>query len=268
MGDSAAATGSENITALQLPPYCLRNPRVWFHQIEAVFVTRHITSQSTKFLYVIQSLPGDVAAEVEDLLENIPSENPYDVLRTAIITRTGQSETKMLRDLFTTVELGDRTPSQLLRHMRSLLGGKKLEEGILRQLWLDKLPTNMCHLLTAFAEDSSLERLASMGDKIMESYPNKSVCTTTKTTCEASEVSQCTELKATINQMSSRMDDLVEQINALRTRECNCRSRSRSRRRAQWCYYHRRFGRNAVKCEKPCSFTPRLSSPSNHLASQ
>lgn len=268
MDNTDGVTPSENTVSLQLPTYSTLNPRVWFHQIEAVFTTRRITNQSTKFLYVIQSLPGDVAAEVEDLLENIPPENPYDVLRAAIISRTGQSETKMLRDLFTTVELGDRTPSQLLRHMRSLLGGKKLGDDILRQLWLDKLPSNMCHLLTAFAEGNSLEQLASMGDKIMESYPSKPVCSASKPLNESSSVQECLDLKCTIAQMSARMDDLVEQMNALKTRDCNCRSRSRSRKRVPWCYYHRKFGRHAMKCEKPCSFKPRSPSPSNNQASQ
>ncbi|KER32285.1 hypothetical protein T265_12839, partial [Opisthorchis viverrini] len=87
--------------------------------VEAVFATRRITSQVTRFSYVVQHPLCDVAREFEDLLEDIPKENPYDALRAAVISRTGKSENKVLRDLFTTVELGDRSPSQMLRHMHS-----------------------------------------------------------------------------------------------------------------------------------------------------
>ncbi|KER21812.1 hypothetical protein T265_09948 [Opisthorchis viverrini] len=105
----------ENPISIRLPDYNPGNPRVWFHQVEAVFATRRITSQATRFSYIVQHLPCDVATRVEDLLEDIPKENPYDALRAAVISRIGKSEDKMLPDLFTTVELGDRSPSQLLR---------------------------------------------------------------------------------------------------------------------------------------------------------
>ncbi|KER19240.1 hypothetical protein T265_15605, partial [Opisthorchis viverrini] len=66
--------------------YNPRNPRVRFHQVEAVLATRHTTSQATRFSYIVQHLPCDVATEVEDLLEDIPKENPYDALRAAVIS--------------------------------------------------------------------------------------------------------------------------------------------------------------------------------------
>ncbi|KER28562.1 hypothetical protein T265_04610 [Opisthorchis viverrini] len=108
------------LVVIRLTDYIPRNPRVWFHQVESVFTTRRTTSQATRFSYVVQHLPFDVATEVDDLLKDIPKENPYDALLVAVISRTGKSENKMLRDLFTTVELGDRSPSQLFRRMRPL----------------------------------------------------------------------------------------------------------------------------------------------------
>jgi hypothetical protein len=38
----------ENFVTLRLPEFNTRNPRVWFHQVEAVFSTRRITSQSSR----------------------------------------------------------------------------------------------------------------------------------------------------------------------------------------------------------------------------
>ncbi|VDN44146.1 unnamed protein product [Dibothriocephalus latus] len=54
--------------AIKLPPYKVRDPTVWFKQIEDVFATRTITSERTRYAYVVQYLPFDVTYAVQDLL--------------------------------------------------------------------------------------------------------------------------------------------------------------------------------------------------------
>ena len=129
--------------ALKLPPFWPNDPVVWFAQVEAQFLTRNITSQSTQFAYVISSLPPEIAQEIRDLLLSPPSDHPYDTLKSELIPRTSASEQKRLHQLLISEELGDRKPSQLLRKMRQLLGDKVLEDRILRQLFLQRLPTNV-----------------------------------------------------------------------------------------------------------------------------
>ena len=126
--------------SLKLPPYWPNDPIVWFAQVEAQFLTRNITSQSTQFAYVIASLPPEIAQEIRDILISPPPENPYEVLKATLIRRTSASEQKRLHQLLIAEELGDRQPSQLLRKMRQLLGDNVLEDGILRQLFLQRLP--------------------------------------------------------------------------------------------------------------------------------
>ncbi|KER33979.1 hypothetical protein T265_00184 [Opisthorchis viverrini] len=198
----------ENAISIRLPDYNPRNPRVWFHQVEAVFATRRIASQVTRFSYVVQHLPCDVATEVEDLLEDIPKENPYDALRAAVISRTGKSENKMLRDLFTTVELGDRSPSQLLRHMRSLLCGRKLAEEIMAQLWLDELPPSMSHVISALVDEHSIEQLARMADKIHETYPSNSV----NSVSSPAHTTNSAPLLASISRLQAKFDALTDRL--------------------------------------------------------
>lgn len=74
-----------------------------------------------------------------DLLETMPEENLYDMLKTAIIKRTDKSDETMPRDFFNNVELGERIPWQLLRHMKDLLGSKVRAENILRTLWFNAM---------------------------------------------------------------------------------------------------------------------------------
>ena len=78
--------------SLKLPPYLPNDPIVWFAQVEAQFLTRNITSQSTQFAYVIASLPPEIAQEIRDILILPPTENPYDVLKATLIGRTSASE--------------------------------------------------------------------------------------------------------------------------------------------------------------------------------
>nr|VZH96746.1 unnamed protein product [Spirometra erinaceieuropaei] len=84
---------------------------------------------------------------------------------------------RMLRELFTQVELGDQTPSQLMSHMRSLLAGRHMDDDIFRQNWLDKLPVPMQQVLSMLDTSVSLDKLANHADRISECYPVGATCT-------------------------------------------------------------------------------------------
>ena len=118
--------------SLKLPPYWPNEPPVRFAQVEAQFITCNITSQSTKFAYVISSLQPEIAQEIRDLLISPPTNEPYNKLKSELIKRTSASEQKHLNQLLISEELGDQKRSQLLRKMRQLLGDNRLEVGILR----------------------------------------------------------------------------------------------------------------------------------------
>ena len=149
-----------------LPVYNFRNPCLWFGQVESVFRTHGITKQILMFSHVAQNLPPEAAEEVSDLITDVPSEDPYDRLKSALISRTGISEQASLDALFAKVELGDRKPSQLLRHMRTLLGSKSMDESIFRHLWMKKIPATAQQILAASTESVSLDELANLADRI------------------------------------------------------------------------------------------------------
>ena len=105
---------------IKIPPFWPADPEVWFAQVDAQFTTKSITSQKTRFDHVVASLSPEYATEVRDLILKPPTVDPY----TELIKRMTASQQKRLRQLFSTEELGDRTPSQLLRRMQQLLGDK------------------------------------------------------------------------------------------------------------------------------------------------
>ena len=128
--------------------------------------------------YIVASLSPEFAT---DLILRRPADRPYDTLKQQLITRTADSEQRRLQQLFRSEELGDRKPSQLLRRMQQLLGDKAAaaDGAFLRELFLQRLPSNVRIVLASTNDAISLEELAQLADKIMDvASPSVSVITT------------------------------------------------------------------------------------------
>ena len=88
------------------------------------------TAQGTKLSDVDSSLQHECSQEIQDIPLHPPTDQPYGYLKAEVIKCTSASEPKHLHQLFTSEELGDRKLSQLLHHMRQLLGDNHLDERI------------------------------------------------------------------------------------------------------------------------------------------
>ncbi|XP_038066384.1 uncharacterized protein LOC119736438 [Patiria miniata] len=259
--------------SLKLPPFWPNDPTLWFTQVEAQFVIRHITTQETRFAYVIGSLQPEVAQEVRDILITPPSTDCYDKLKSELIRRTSVSEQKRLHQLLTSEELGDRKPSQLLRRMHQLLGDNKLEERILKQLFVQRLPHTVQSILASTADTVGIGALADLADKIVEvsahSTPASQISTVSSPPLHPPQRHASPEVLT----LHAKVDDLTRQVQALTfqlqgmQRQGRPRSSSRSRPRQRsptpsadnqpsgdrQCWYHWKYGTNARKCTSPCS---------------
>ncbi|KAL7292017.1 hypothetical protein TKK_0014301 [Trichogramma kaykai] len=156
--------------AVKLPTFWADKPSLWFAQADSQFVLANITTEITKFHYVASQLDSRAAAEVEDIITNPPADNPYTTLRSKLIERLSLSEEQRVRNLLSDEELGDRKPSQFLRHLRSLAGITPVNDNLLRQLWLRRLPPNIQAILAGQA-DAQLEKIAELADKVAEVCP-------------------------------------------------------------------------------------------------
>lgn len=257
-------TVTESSMKLNLPEYG-SNVQTWFNQLNAIFSARRITSQASKYAYVVEKLPTEVATEVSDLLTNMPVEKPYEVLKDAILCRTGFSEERKLRELFTNVTLGTSKPSQLLRKMRTLLGTNTMSDAILQQLWFDKLKPNMIQILASLPGEIELQKLSEIADKIAENEPIVPMYSSTQEYANpdfkvlkdvTEQMERLTLQVRNIQDMVRRSRNEFKKPNQPHERYRNNRSYSRHRHKSvnAICWYHRRFGSDARKCTQPCNY--------------
>ncbi|KAH6924538.1 hypothetical protein HPB50_019387 [Hyalomma asiaticum] len=92
-----------------------------------------------------------------------------------LIRRLTPSDPQRLQQLLHNTQLGDRTPSQLLCHMRQLLHTDgatttNADSILLRELFLQRLPVNV-RMILASAADKRLSELAELADSLLAVAP-------------------------------------------------------------------------------------------------
>lgn len=245
--------------SFKAPPFWRQNPKLYFAQIESQFFVAGITADATKFHHVVSAIETDVIATVSDIILNPPESKKYDELKARLIEQFQDSESQRIKKLLQEIQLGDDRPSQLLRKMRDL--SPVIDNNLLRNLWLQRLPTAVQQILAVSTED--LDALAKMADKVMEVTDTASVHMINKPRFSCGNCSQ----------LSKQVEELAQSLEQLKVRNAgdwrqrgywNKRSNSKSRQRSLSrprfdhnsgiCFYHQRFGKDARECNKPCKF--------------
>lgn len=245
---------------VRIPPFWPEKPAIWFAQIEGQFAISSITADSTKFYYVIGQLDPQYAAEVEDIIVSPPETDKYEKLKLELIKRLSASREKKVKQLLTHEELGDRKPSQFLRHLQHL-AGPGVPEDFLRMIWTSRLPNSTQTIIASQQLTSSLDVLADLADRIHDVVPTAQVASTSSTTPGSS----FDDMTRQIAELTKQVQSLTAQVNrqsrsphlsspSNRRRSSSTRSQS-NYRKFPMCWYHSKFGTDASKCVKPCDFS-------------
>jgi hypothetical protein len=239
--------------SIKVPPFWAEDPVLWFAQIERQFGCAGITQDASKFDIVTGALERRFATAVRELILNPPAVGKYDELKRQLIRRFSPSLDQRLQQLFQHEEMGDRSPSQFLEHMR-ILGGPDVSDNMLRVLWLGRMPQQMSYVLTA-SPPGDLEALAVIADRIHErEIPTSRVASV--------------ETPSTLPSCQEQLNELVQQVAALSAGRSTATHGERSRNNQQqatssavrntdddgMCWFHRTFGEWAKQCRKPCNF--------------
>lgn len=261
VGTSDAAVSHISV---KVPPFWADKPSLWFAQLDGQFLLGKITSDSTKFYHAVSVLDYKYAVEVEDIITRPPENDKYGTLRRELISRLSSSKQERLKQLTMKEELGDRKPSQFLRHIRSLAGADYPDEFI-RHLWSSRLPT-MLQSIVAFQDNLPLDDVAQMADKVHEVTPSVPAY-------QVAAASSSGAPTSVLDQLHRKIDALTQRLDAMSTsrgRQDKPRSRSRGKPRnrsrshsraskpsgdgQRLCWYHYKYADKADKCISPCAY--------------
>ena len=229
--EAALETARTSAVSVKLPPFWPDKAGLWFAQAEAQFNIKGITVDKTKFSYVVSMLDTKNAAHAMDIIETPPDNDAYGTLKTRLTTAYNISDSEKANRILNMDGLGDKTPSECLSDMLMLVP-KGQEPGFLfRQVFLRLLPaeiqTQLAQTTKTGTTATILRELAAEADKYFASTGARitSVSGTSYTDKGGSPI-----------------------VNATSTR--------------QLCFYHRKFGKNAKKCQRPCDWVTKLPASS------
>lgn len=261
--------------ALKLPPFWKNNIKLWFIQAESNFELSGITNENTKYNNIVAAVDPETLTNVSDILLNPPANDRYNILKERLIQEFSDSKNRQIRKLLSELQLGDDKPSHLLRKMREL-AGQSLNDDFLKNLWLQRLPSEIQTILSVSSEN--LESLAKLADKIFEVRSDPLVSGVYAASASANHGHPVVTSRDSSNSISDDINDLRSQIASLSkqierlgrnprrdnfqrgngrpfNRPYSSRSRSNSRSNSNGlCYYHNKFGAEARNCRTPCSF--------------
>ena len=277
---TAAAAGDgvlpRPLASFRLPAFAPEEADLWLLQVACAFDVAGISDSVTKYKLLVANLPTSVASQVRDVISSQPGN--FDAICSALRQRLAQSRASRLEALLRHQQLGDRTPSQLLRDMRGQLStasDSAVDSSLLRTLFLQRLPQSARAALSLLPEATPLGELAEAADRFLEASRSSGAVSAVAAEPAAPAGTGATaaagtpdlaaalmSLTAVISRLDASHRRLEETVYGGRARPGRSRRQSRSPSvsrdgRAQgYCWYHRRFGAEAHKCVSPCTWQP------------
>ncbi|GBN73290.1 hypothetical protein AVEN_156830-1 [Araneus ventricosus] len=232
---------------VKLPPFWKSNPAVWIVELEEQFALAGITVDDTRFNHFISAVDSEILNSLSDIVLRPTDSDEYTILKKRLIELHSGSEASKIGTLFQGLELGDKSPSQLLTRMIASAGDTG--EPLLKSLWLGRLPNNTQTILAAFSED--LDALTTVADKVSDltNYSTINAVHFTLSTSDArvTQLEQVTQLTTLVCELTStkrqiRSQGRDRQFNYRRSHLPDIGNIKNTRT-----YYHSNFGRNAKK---------------------
>ncbi|XP_043522526.1 uncharacterized protein LOC122535234 [Frieseomelitta varia] len=151
------------------PSFWPEKPNLWFKQLDIHFEANEVKSDQGKFSFALAFIEATNAGEVADLISKSGRQKDrYETLRTEMVGRLSATRSSKIQRLFEREEIGDWTPSQFLKNMRTL-AGEAVTDEFLRTMWLSRL-LQAVQIITS-AVNVPLDQLAVAADRIHDTMP-------------------------------------------------------------------------------------------------
>lgn len=208
--------------ALKLPSFWENKANSWFRHVEAQFHIKNITSDTTKFHYVIAALAPEVVDTVDEEIDNAEPGTKYTLLKQALLDRYTAPPVQRLLEFFEMPSITpDQTPAQLADIIRPFSKFSDKQVQIARFIW--KMPAHIQPLLIREADQfASLKEAAKAAEALM-----------------------------------TRTKAATQFVSAVSRRPHNHKIQPKSR--GGLCHFHHKFGAKARKCEQPCSWNGKIA---------
>ncbi|XP_076765231.1 uncharacterized protein LOC143432446 [Xylocopa sonorina] len=249
MATPSHSGASVDRVAVRLPDFYAADPEMWFTIAERSFEAAGVTTEHTRYGYILGALPTQYSMEVRDIIMNPPAATPYQKLKTELIRRLSSSQEQKTRRLLESEEMGDRRPSQFLRHLRNL-AGTTVSDNVLKTLWMGRLPASL-QLILATMRDAELDRIAEVADAVSETYHGSAKIAVASASAGAAG-GKYTWKREVNRGRPSRRDG--ERGRSPRRSRSGSAARRRLELRGGRCYYHWKFGSQAHICTPPCNW--------------
>mgnify|MGYP004584091395 CR=1 FL=1 len=145
------------------------DPELWFAQFESQTAYSGITD--TQNYGLVAKLDSQTIREVADIVGNPPEKDRYATLKGELIGRLSSSRQEKIRRLLEKEEIGDRSPSKFLRHLKALAGSSTTDE-FLGTIWMGRLSPALRPILTVLSPP--LEKVAAVADRVYGTLPQAS----------------------------------------------------------------------------------------------
>ena len=219
--------------SLKLPTFWPERAEVWFAQAEAQFSTRGVTSDTTRYHYIVQALDQDTATRVLDLLLQPPDTEKYKALKQRLLDTFTLSDAQRANLLLNMPGLGDSKPSQLMDKMLALLGDHP-PCFLFHEIFLQQLPAHIrAHLVQAKLTDCRAMALAA--DALWTA--SGSSINAVQHTANATPRNNVSKFRPTFARASPTQLSTNHPVEP-----------------SGLCFFHQRFGDAARQCRPPCTF--------------
>src|SRR5215469_13680181 len=278
-----------------LPSFFDGDVPLWFCTLEACFLPTE-DAQTRFRSVITKLPPSILAKVRHVFPIALNALDTYSILKEEVLKVTSPSSSQRIKELLSKQSLGDRKPSEFLLHLQNLLGPShaQLEESFTRPLFLEQMPSSVRAILSAFPS-LSLPDTAAAADRILLELPpaHISVASSNRPSPSPISIPQSGSLSspsvaphvlfgARITAIEGRLQSLETEVRNLSVqfstflatqrsfsvRSPSPSSSSRSRERSSSrdrpfthtaqgvCFYHHKFKERALKCNKPCSYSP------------
>ena len=152
---ATAMNADAQAVSIKLPTWWPDQPEVWFCRVEAIFRQKKITSDSTKFDYVLGALDNDTVVRVLDIVRAPPTNTAYQTLKDRLVSSIALSDFERACNIIQGLQLGEDKPSALLDRMLAQYGTGN-PDFLFRAHFLLKLPESIREHLHQDTDDLRL----------------------------------------------------------------------------------------------------------------